>query len=175
MSQNTHTVKGWELATGFDGDEPDIRYFPGEGAFYEAKQHATEEFGLSPSEDRFTYPNGFCVRREGRAFRIRIEPVMANGDASSYYRVRLTDDIARAIPITAANNDWSSGTEFFVRHANPEWSMVVCFGPDAGLGISADLLEIVETFASYGRMRRAWQANLDERRQSWAEAAGAVH
>jgi len=46
--------------------------------------------------------------------------------------------------------------------------MVVCFGPDAGLGISTDFVEIVETYASYDRMRRLWQASLDQLRQSWA-------
>lgn len=82
-----------------------------------------------------------------------------------FAKIRLTEDIGRAIPQRGCNNEWPAGTEFFVRQGNPrEGIMVVTGGPDAGLGVSPECAEILETFETWAEMQQSIRAAQDAAR-----------
>jgi len=75
------------------------------------------------------------------------------GEAILYAKIRLTEEIERAIPLSGGwNNKWSEGTEFFVRQNRPGEGMVVVGGVDAGIGIPPEAVIIIKTFDSFGTM-----------------------
>ena len=79
-----------------------------------------------------------------------------------YTKVRILDDIKRAVPVRCAKNFWLAGTEFFVHQDEPGNGMVVQFGPNAGLGIRANDAEVIEVYES---QKAAYNAMRQEQRQ----------
>ncbi len=77
-----------------------------------------------------------------------------------YARIKLTEPIKRHFRLKYQRNYWHSGTEFYIRQEQPGYGMVVCEGPDAGLGVPPGAAEVLETFDSLLEMAEAARAEL---------------